>query len=539
MTSFALPLPQTKHLNVPRENQSWLLSPSEDRAVGLVASNAKALAAAEIEVQGCSLSCLRTRTRYAVLNAARRYTMAAGADIGGTDRTADLKNWVVGGHQPALFHPGVWAKNFAMAHMASRIGAVSLNLVVDNDAMASSSIRVPTGSLENPQAVDIPFDIPQSKQPWENVKVQDVNLFRAFPQRVREAMRAWNFAPLLETFWPRVLEFHDSTPRLADAFTAARNQQERKWGAANLELPLSHLCQLPPFLWFACHILAHLPRFREIYNRAVRDYRRANHIHSTSHPVPELTQLGEWLEAPFWVWRKGESRRSRLFVQQRGPVLVLAKEAGEVLVELPLTADSHAQIAVERLQELETQGISIRTRALTTTLFSRTCLADLFIHGIGGAKYDEITDQLISQFFHLPVPAYWVVTGTLYLPLETQAVTADDLTRYKRRIWDLQWNPATALADVADQRVQDLCADFHELLRQPAPDRAARRARHRKLSEIKAELSKWAIVKLPEAQAQITQATRQLAANRVLQNRDYASVLHPEQSLKDFLQAGH
>lgn len=536
MSRNALPLMQTKHLLVPRENGRWLLSPSEARAGELVAENAAALSGPELEIQGCTLSCLRTRARHAVFQAARTYTGAWGAEHSAT-AAPETANWIVSGHQPALFHPGVWAKNFAVARLASRLGAVSLNLVVDNDTLAASLIRVPTGTVENPQSIDVPFDIPQSKQPWENVEVQDSGLFRSFPERVREVIRGWGFTPLLETFWPRVLRFHDSTPRLADAFTAARNQQEREWGAANLELPLSRLCQLPPFLWFMCHVLAHLPRFRDVYNTAVRDYRRANHIHSTSHPVPELAQVGEWLESPFWVWRKGEVRRSRLFAQQRGQTMLLSKEGGEILAELPLTAGSHAQPAVDRLQELEEQGISIRTRALTTTLFSRVFLADLFAHGIGGAKYDEITDQLILEFFHLPVPAYWVVTGTLHLPLGSLPVTNEDLARHKRRVWDLQWNPAQALASHADQSVKDLCAEFRDRISQPAPDRSARRSRHRELARIKTALSKWTIPELPAAKAQIEQTTRQVAANRILQNRDFSSVLYPEPLLKDFLQS--
>jgi hypothetical protein len=534
VTTSSLPLTQTHHLQVPRQNRSWLLSPSETRASELVAANAEALGNANVEIQGCALSCLRTRTRSAVFNAARLYT-ATWAPRLSTKPYSDTTKWVVGGHQPALFHPGVWAKNFAIARLAKRVSAVSLNLIVDNDTMATSSIRVPSGTFENPQTADIAFDVPQFKQPWENVKVHDFALFESFPSRVREAIRGWNISPLLETFWPRVLDFYRSTPRLADAFTAARNQQEQAWGATNLELPLSRLCQLPPFLWFVSHLLAHLPRFRETYNTAVRDYRRANHIQSTSHPVPELAQVGDWLETPFWVWRQGELRRSRLFAKQSGQSIILSKDGSDVLIELPLTAESNAHAAVERLQELQAQGVSIRTRALTTTLFSRVFLADLFAHGIGGAKYDEITDQLIAKFYHLPVPAYWVVTGTLHLPLGRLPVSNDDLTRDKRRVWDLQWNPAKALADHENLDTQTLRAEFQEALSRPADDLAARRTRHREFTRIKTALSQWTAPELPEARTRINQTMKQLAANRVLENRDYSSVLYPEPLLKSFL----
>ena len=50
---------------------------------------------------------------------------------------------VVTGHQPELFHPGVWVKNFATAAIARAHGGLGLNLIVDNDLPKSASIRVP------------------------------------------------------------------------------------------------------------------------------------------------------------------------------------------------------------------------------------------------------------------------------------------------------------------------------------------------------------------------------------------------------------
>ena len=50
------------------------------------------------------------------------------------------------GHQPELFHPGVWVKNFALTGVAGRIGAIPFNLVVDNDAVKSTSIHFPAPS---------------------------------------------------------------------------------------------------------------------------------------------------------------------------------------------------------------------------------------------------------------------------------------------------------------------------------------------------------------------------------------------------------
>ena len=47
----------------------------------------------------------------------------------------------------------------------------------------------------------------------------------------------------------------------------------------------------------------------------------------------------------------------------------------------------------------ESEGIRLRPRALTTTMYLRLAMGDLFLHGIGGAKYDQLTDRIIEHFF--------------------------------------------------------------------------------------------------------------------------------------------
>ena len=528
----------TRHLKVPRTDGAWLMLPSPMEAMELVQQNLHALTQVDQDVQGCTLSRLRAWTRDAVFKAACDYTgtwtssLPIRADDVGWFKQAP---WIVGGHQPTLFHPGVWGKNFALGRLARQLSGISLNLIVDNDTLGSQSIRVPTGTREAPKVVPVAFDSSEFKQPWEDVTVQDRKLFESFGQRVTDTLRPWKYEPLISDLWPRVIAHLDVSRRVADGFTAARNQCEREWGVENLELPLSHLCQLPPFLWFVSHILAQLPRFWQIYNRSVREYRERNGIHSTSHPVPELTQLDNWLESPFWVWRAGDQRRSRLFARRKGNRVELSVGAKESLGELPLDGGCDAEQGVARLQELQAAGLHLRTRALTTTLFSRVCLADLFVHGIGGAKYDEITDDLIAQFWELPVPHYWTVTGTLQLPLGSQPATQADLDQLRRDLWDLQWNPARSLAGSDQPAVQRLCEEFQAALNEPAKDLLARSAKHRELSRIKAALSETARLRIPTVRAEMDVVTTQLTANRILQYREYSYVLYPEQKLREFL----
>jgi hypothetical protein len=49
-------------------------------------------------------------------------------------------------------------------------------------------------------------------------------------------------------------------------------------------------------------------------------------------------------------------------------------------------------------------------------MFIRLLLADQFVHGIGGARYDQVTDKLIARHFGLAPPRFAVTTATMYFP---------------------------------------------------------------------------------------------------------------------------
>ena len=95
--------------------------------------------------------------------------------------------WLVAGHQPELFHPGVWFKNFLLSQASQQTKCVALNLVIDNDLCRSPAIRVPAidvkdnGSLVRTESV--PFDAPSPPVAWECRSILDMELLRSFATR--------------------------------------------------------------------------------------------------------------------------------------------------------------------------------------------------------------------------------------------------------------------------------------------------------------------------------------------------------------------
>ena len=110
-------------------------------------------------------------------------------------------------------------------------------------------------------------------------------------------------------------------------------------------------------------------------------------------------------------------------------------------ISLAIADDRDATAAAEQLAELSSRGIKLRTRALTTTLFARLVLGDLFLHGIGGAKYDQVTDQIVRLFFGFEPPEFATVSATLRLPIAHEAADFSDAGQWQRRLRELRYHP--------------------------------------------------------------------------------------------------
>ena len=476
-----------------------------------------------------------TQARRELLTAARRYCHQSceSADRPGAGASPSI---IMAGHQPEMFHPGVWFKNFALDALARDQQAIALNLIVDSDVLRSASLRVPGGSIEAPTQRAIPFDAPSLEMPYEARSIQNRGLWASFGQRVCNEIRALVPHPLIEQFWPLVQKQAEQTDNLGECLARARHQLERLWGLQTLEVPQSAICIQPSFCRFAWSLLQDLPRFRLAYEAAVAHYRNVYRVRSANHPVPNLKQRGEWLEAPFWLWRKEEGRRRPALTRRAGAELVLGD--GET-IEVRLPGRGHAEEGIAALIELAQQGICLRTRALVTTLWARLVLCDLFLHGIGGSKYDQVTDEIIRRYYGRPPPSYATITATVQLPLPRQRVEAGRRQALQRRLRDLEFHPETFLhfnkmpADQA-RRASQLVARKQAWLARPQTRENAKE-RCRSLREVNDALQAFVADERNACGKELDRVVERLAHENVLASREYSFVLHPEQSLRNFM----
>jgi hypothetical protein len=202
---------------------------------------------------------------------------------------------------------------------------------------------------------------------------------------------------------------------------------------------------------------------------------------------------------------------------------------------LPLDTQGDASRAIEPLLELQRDGIRIRSRALTTTLWARLVLGDLFMHGIGGAKYDQVTDQIIERFFGFTPPAFVVASATLLLPIERDRATQDDARLVEQQLRELVYHPERFL-DGRDQHAAELSDAKRRWIETPQTLENAKQ-RCRAIRQINEELQPW----LAERRRQLytDQATirKKLQAEDILASRDFAFCLYPESTLRNFVAA--
>jgi hypothetical protein len=529
-----------QQFQTPREDGGKLVAPTLSATPELIASHRARLVACNYDMQGRSLADLAADARRQLLDEALAYTRSY-RDVSIADQANDLPSLVLAGHQPELFHPGVWLKNFMLDSVGHTNRAVAINLIVDSDTIKSSSLRVPTGVAQRPLVESVMFDRPTTVLPFEERRVVDRALLESFGGRVAERLEPLVPDPIIKDFWPDVISRAHSTDRLGECLAQSRHIWEGRWGTSTLEIPQSRVCSLPAFHRFAAHLLAHLPRLWDIYNAALFEYRQTNHVRSHAHPVPELAVEENWLEAPFWVWSAEEPTRRRLFARSQDGGVVLTDRSSWNYV-LDVSADSPPDRAIEQLQELARRGVRLRTRALVTTMLARVLLGDLFLHGIGGAKYDQMTDVLIERFFGLDPPGYMVVSGTLRLPIEHPRGAAAELGRARQSLRELTYHPER-FVDPVEQRRCERCSDpQHWIDRKrhwiatPKTHQNARE-RHEAIHSANLGLQPWLTDRRAKLLSDIERLDQQVRADAVLSSREYSFCLYPEQQLREFLRS--
>lgn len=527
---------RSRPLRAPAEDGQFLVLPALEDMGLVIQENAQLRHTRSCELLGRPLSELAAAARRSIVTAAHDYTRAyRSVDLPAVHDECSI---VVGGHQPELFHPGVWFKNFVLGRIQSRFGAIAINLLIDSDTATTVSVSVPGGSVDAPSLTQVPLDRTLATLPWEERPLLDRARFDEFGRHASRVLQPLVPDPILARLWPLATSHAARNERLGLAIARARHQLEAQWKLNTLELPQSTVCGFSEFHWFAAHLLAHLPRFWQCYNDALDAYRATHRVRSRTHPVPNLAMADQWLETPFWMWSRTDPQRRPLWASQRRGVLVLS-DRRSWRAELAIDPETQGSAAQQQLADLADRGIKIRTRALLTTMFARLLLSDLFVHGIGGAKYDALTDMIVQQFFGLEPPRFAVATATLRLPLPRHRPSPDQLRRLRQRLRDLEFNPdrhidTDPLSDVQRQQVRQLVATKQRWIRTAKTVDNARQ-RHRAIVAANEQLQPYVASLRNEWSVAADRLRRRWRSETLLSSRTFAFCLYPERAMRNLL----
>ncbi len=408
---------------------------------------------------------------------------------------------VAAGHQPGFIHPGVWVKGAAVASLAARVGGSSEYWIVDSDAVHRTALTWPgtNGKLVAARSI-APFPDRLAGCAFESLPPLGDEEWRCFLDALPAAVRS-NESTVLPQWSRAFLSAGHGASYSArwragvEAIDGAADVPSPRYRLVSGEFDVCSANASARAVYFVAHVIANGPQTAQAYNGALAAYRARRGIAGAQHPIPDLLIDGSRVEVPLWA--VGEN-------QPRQRVYVSASSSGDLTLWADGLALGTAPAARLRscpgatLCELAA-GWSLRPRALALTMYLRLLACDVFIHGIGGAKYDQITDDVIRGLFGIEPPGYGCVTATLRLPLQRFDVSPRDLDRLHREGRDRRFNPqrlassgkgdeTAAVADLLRQREQAVAASMR--LRSESPRlRSERRAQYEEIHRINRELS--------------------------------------------------
>lgn len=495
----------------PRGNGQVLLDPPEGDWPDLWRQNQEAISSYSGLVRQW-----RSQARTELVRAARDYT-AQYRDIPAAAGLAEPL--VMSGHQPTLFHPGVWFKSFVLDDWVRRFHTTGIQLIIDNDVMRPTAIRVPSGTIQQPDVAYIEFDRPGRIIPIESTSITDAAAFHSFGERVSKSLRPFGYEALIDRFWPEVLRWYPQFQNTGQALAAARHSLEARHGLDSLELPLSTVCKTATFHEFVGHLLSHASEFASAHNSCLAEFRRVRRLRSENHPVPNLTVAREEVEAPFWIWPKNAPVRRRLYVRRSGSSCVLSDHDR---FERRLSASDSLP---EQLGALESEGFAIRPRALITTMYARLILGDVFLHGIGGATYDLVGDAIMRDFFRLNPPRFVTATATMHLPIPCADAEPGDLAQIDAALRDMQFHPERYLESVEPSVIQWVDEKREWISRGSL--NGSLKPRHDAIQRLNQHMLGRLTDRFEVLQRRRQQVVNDLHRKKIVASREFAFVLHP------------
>lgn len=311
------------------------------------------------------------------------------------------------GHQPTLPHFGVLRKYEVLGSAGKELNIVPINIIIDTDTGELGEVVFPLQQGEEKQISKRDILNQGEERPFcFSIDATGAAVLPNLKLIEREVKAAGVELDLTSLF--RWVEGELDTPKASvPFFTEFRRRYFSKERC--LELPLSTISTLPAVQSFFSELLVDGERLFHSINDTLDEYRRSRKIKNKANPFPNL-QTGEWgRELPFWWFDRSERSREQIYFKRLSEhCFRIRTESGSL--DLEYGSDTLQAVLID----LNQRGFIAPKAVLVTTLL-RCFLSDGFIHGTGGARYDNYTDEFIKKYWGITPPEFVTETETRYL----------------------------------------------------------------------------------------------------------------------------
>ena len=436
------------------QNKQIFLSPSGGKISSLLEENKIIFSQYSFKILNQPFKEVRENSRKGVVKEALKFSKKFNPNI--AEKINLAPQYIIqSGHQPVFFHPGIWIKNIFLNKLLKSPlpdKSLGLNIILDNDICKDLNLSLPVlssnGNLKLEKA-NFLSSVLTPNLPFEEYPSPSLELITKFTRDIICKLKLLESENknILNNFkiFARCLEnssrfFNQNYKRgnLGEFLGLARRLYEQEIGPSYLEIPFSQICDSDEFLSFFLEIVKNIKSFSEIYNKQLDEYRKLFKVRNRVHPSPNLIIKENLIEVPFWIWKEGDQRKKIFILREKEKNYLYNDSYGKI----SLIEKNGLKSLFSLKSILKEKKLKIRPKALLLTLYNRLFISDLFIHGLGGAKYDLVTDEIIREFFKVEPPRFLVVSCTLYLDFKSSLESSNaKISTLKKKIRDLEFNP--------------------------------------------------------------------------------------------------
>ena len=395
------------------------------------------------------------------------------------------------GHQAWFWHPGILAKDIAMAESARYHGGHMLHLVVDHDVHSAMQLPIP-----------ILHDHVMVRKVVELAQVNaDIPLASQMPVDIKQVQdNLWYLKEEQSTLLGHALMDMPYCENLAQQMTVILTRLMHRWVGKVPILYSTQLLELPSAKQALEQMLDNALSMARCYNNAVNQVSHAGIAH--------LAIEQDRVELPVWLIHWGKPR-SRVYA--------------DIADHKPVLVDSEGNV-------LDLNKDLLAPKALFLSALMRTVVSQLFIHGLGGGIYDQVTEIWWSQWKHEPLNPLAIASADLYMHWDIHFAQQEDVEHACWYLHHLKHN-----MDRFTEMGGELYTQKQTLIKQLANTNASREDKKnwfKQLHQINEQLCQKHVDVLHEAHKKLTMAQRGVANREMASRRDWPFFLYQDSQIQ-------